>query len=236
MTNLEDLLKTHDAGTVLDIACGGGAFTKRLADSLQSYTSILGLDIKAESRDAFLEAVEGHDISFVASSIHDYLKSTGARFDTISVSNALHHLEDVGEVLKNVRNILNDDGAVIVNEMHCDNLTPSQQTQHDQHKFLADLHRAGGEHHRETWSRSEILSFAANAGLRVQHRYENTNEDAPITKEPERMVERARDAIERAYPDGAPDTVIVERDRLAARSSEIGSSSPPQMTLVCVGA
>lgn len=236
MTNLEDYLKTHDAGRLLDIACGGGAFTKRLAENLQSYTSIMGLDIKSESQDSFLETVKGHNVSFVASSIHDYLRSTSDGFDTISVSNALHHLQDVGEVLKNVRSILNDGGTVIVNEMHCDDLTPPQQTQHDQHKFLAEIHRAGGEYHRETWSRSEIFNFVTHAGLRVQHEYEDTNEDAPITKEADRMVQRARDAIEKAYPEGAPDTVITERDRLAVRSGEIGSSSPPQLTLVCVGA
>jgi ubiquinone/menaquinone biosynthesis C-methylase UbiE len=235
MTILEDFLKTHDAGALLDIACGGGAFTKRLTENLKSYTSVLGLDIKAESSDGFFEAVKGHDISFISASIHDYLETADA-FDTVSVSNALHHLEGVGEVLKDVRNILNEGGTFIINEMHCDNLTPSQQTQRDQHKFLADLQRAAGEYHRETWSRSEILEFVANAGLRIQHTYENANEDAPITKEPDRMVERAQTAIEKAYPAGAPNSVNTERDRLAARSSEIGSSPPPQLTLVCIGA
>jgi ubiquinone/menaquinone biosynthesis C-methylase UbiE len=236
MITFGDFLKKQDAGTVLDIACGGGTFTKRLLENLKSYTSIIGLDIKAEFRDGFLETVDGHDVSFVASSIHDYLKTTDNRFDTISISNALHHLEDVGEVLKNVWNILNDGGTVIVNEMHGDNLTPAQQTQHDQHKFLANLHSTVGEYHRETWSRREILDFVTNAKLSVQHEYENKNEDAPITKEPNRMVERARDAIEKAYQAGAPDDIILERDRLAVRSSEIGSSPPPQLTLVCVQA
>lgn len=236
MITFGDFLKKQDAGTVLDIACGGGAFTKRLVENLKSYTSIIGIDIKAEFRDGFLETVDGHDVSFIASSIHDYLKTTDNRFDTISISNALHHLEDVGEVLKNVRNILNDGGTIIVNEMHRDNLTPAQQTQHDQHKFLANLHRKVGEYHLETWSRSDIFELVTNAKLSVQHEYENKNEDAPITKEPNQMAERARSAIENAYQANAPEDVIVERDRLAVRSSEIGSSPPPQLTLVCVQA
>jgi|AP95_1055475.scaffolds.fasta_scaffold25416_2 2-polyprenyl-3-methyl-5-hydroxy-6-metoxy-1,4-benzoquinol methylase len=235
MNELEDFLKTHDAGTVLDIACGSGAFTKRLTGNLKSYTSVIGLDIKADTRDDFLEAVQGHDISFVASSIHDYIESTG-RFDTISVSNALHHLEGVGEVVKSVCGILNAGGTFIVNEMHGDDLTPTQQTQHDQHRFLADLQRSAGEYHRETWSRDEILGFITHAGLRVQHSFENNNEDALVTKEPGRLVERAQAAIDKAYPDGAPESITAELDRLVARNNEIGSSSPPQLTLVCVGA
>ena len=41
----EDFLKKQDAGTVLDIACGDGTFTKRLVENLKSYTSIIGLDM-----------------------------------------------------------------------------------------------------------------------------------------------------------------------------------------------
>jgi cyclopropane fatty-acyl-phospholipid synthase-like methyltransferase len=235
MTQLEDFLKTHNTGTVLDIACGSGGFTKRLSEHLAAYTSITGVDIKADAEEDFLEAVGGHDVSFVASRIHDYL-DIAPQFDTITVSNALHHLEEVGDVLKRVRAILKDGGTVIVNEMHSDDLTPSQQTQRDQHKFLAELQTAGGEYHRETWSRDEIYGFVKGAGLTVQHTFENANEDAPVTKEPTRIVERAQGAIEKAYPNGAPEDVRQELERLTTRSAEIGSSSPPQLTLVCVPA
>jgi 2-polyprenyl-3-methyl-5-hydroxy-6-metoxy-1,4-benzoquinol methylase len=233
---LESFLKTHDAGALLDIACGGGAFTKRLTDDLQSYTQVTGLDIKADSREAFLEAVQGHDIAFVASSIHDYLKSGENTFDTISVSNALHHLEDVGQVLKDIRTILASGGTVIINEMHRDDLTPTQQTQHDQHRFLAELQRKSGEYHRETWSRDEILGFVSDAGLEIVHRFENLNRDAEITKEPGRIVQRAMAAIEKGYPTGAPDATSAELKRLVERSESIGSSAPPQLTLVCTTA
>jgi 2-polyprenyl-3-methyl-5-hydroxy-6-metoxy-1,4-benzoquinol methylase len=233
---LEDFLRTRDGGVVLDIACGGGAFTKRLTESLQSYGSVTGLDIKAEARETFLQTVQGQDICFVAGSIHDYVRSTGNSFDTISVSNALHHLQNVGDVLKDVANLMRDSGIVIVNEMHSDDLTPAQQTQHDQHRFLADLQRASGEYHRETFSRAEILGFVTNAGLRVQHTYENPNENAPITTAAGPIVERAEAAMRKVYPEGAPDSVRAERDRLAARIKEIGSCAPPQLTLVCVAA
>ena len=233
---LESFLKTHEAGTLLDIACGGGAFTKRLTGTLQSYTSVTGLDIKADSRETFLEAVQGHDIAFVPSSIHDYLNSSEKSFDTISVSNALHHLEGVGQVLKDVCAILASGGTVIINEMHGDDLTRTQQTQHDQHRFLADLQRESGEYHRETWSRDEILGFVSGAGLEIAHTFENLNRDAEVTKEPGRIVERARTAIEKAYPSDAPDAITSELERLVERSESIGSSAPPQLTLVCTKA
>lgn len=233
MNCLEDVLKTQDIGALLDIACGGGTFTRRIVEHATSCTSITGVDIKAGARAEFLAGLAGHQVEFVASPIRDYL-STAGTFDTISVSNALHHLEDVGEVIKALPGHLKDGGIVIVNEMHRDGLTPPQQTQHRQHRFLAKIHRAAGEYHRETWSRREIFGFVEAAGLSVLHTFENSNEAAAVTKEPGRLIERAKAAIDGAYPDGAPQTVRAELEDLTRRAAEIGSSPPPQLTLVCV--
>jgi 2-polyprenyl-3-methyl-5-hydroxy-6-metoxy-1,4-benzoquinol methylase len=233
MKQLEDFLKTYDAGTLLDIACGGGSFTRRIVEHAASCLHITGVDIKAGARNEFLSALAGHAAEFVTSPVRDYL-STAGTFDTISVSNALHHLEDVGEVMKVLPGHLKDGGRVIVNEMHRDGLTPTQQTQHRQHRLLADLHRAAGEYHRETWSRHEIFGFIEAAGLSVQHTFENNNETAEVSREPGQLVERARGAIDGAYPDGAPQAVSAELEDLVRRATEIGASPPPQLTLVCV--
>jgi hypothetical protein len=72
--------------------------------------------------------------------------------------------------------------------------------------------------------------------LEIVHRFENLNRDAEIAKEPGRIVERARTAIEKAYPTGAPDETSAELKRLVERSESIGSSSPPQLTLICTTA
>lgn len=232
MTRLEDFLKTHNGGRVLDIACGAGAFTRRLAEHLASYDNITGIDIKADARDDFLEAVGGHDVTFIAGSIHDFVADADT-FDTLSVSNALHHLENVGDVLRDVVGILADGGTMIVNEMHRDNLTPTQQTQFEQHRFLADLQRAAGEYHRETFRRDEILAFVRDAGLDVLHTFENDNADADASREPGRIIERAGKAIEAAYPHGAPMEIASKLQQLSERSATVGSSPPPQLTLVC---
>jgi len=229
---LESYLSTYDAGNLLDIACGAGAFTKRLADNCASYAHITGIDIKADARDDFLTTVPGDNVTFIEGRIQDYIYQAGT-FDTISVSNALHHLEDVGDVLKDIGKLLERSGTLIVNEMHRDGLTPSQQTQHDQHRFLAELQTKAGEHHRETWSKGKILGFVSEAQMTVEHTFENLNRDADVVREPGRLVERAERAIPTAYPAGAPPEVTAELERLVKRNEEIGSSPPPQLTLIC---
>ena len=235
MEKLEDFLKSYDGGKVLDIACGSGSFTSRQIAALNSYSSVTGLDIKADLEADFLENVEGHDISFVVSPIRDYLQTTD-RFDTISVSNALHHLEGVGDVLKDIQKILNPSGTFIVNEMYSDGLNPAQETQRDLHRFMAGLHRVAGEFHRGAFTRDEIQGFLDQAGLRVLHRFRVSNEDGPVKKETDGkggFLERVMGAVERAFPDGAPAEVAEELEGLASRAAEIGVGSPPQLTFVC---
>ena len=234
MDGLEDFLRTHNGGKLLDIACGGGRFTRRLVAGLRSYTSVTGLDIKAGLEAEFLDSVDGHDVAFVTSAISDYLE-TDNRFDTISISNALHHLEGVGDILRGLQRIMNSDGVAIVNEMYSDDLTPAQQPQHGLHGMMAKLHRTMGEYHREPFARSEIHDFISDAGLIVQHTSDVSNDDAPVTKGADGtgMTQRVREAIAKAYPDGAPPGLQGEFEQLKVRASEIGVAPPPQLTLVC---
>ena len=71
-------------------------------------------------------------VRFVASPIADFLREPVADpFDTVSIANALHHLEEVGDVLQQLRNVVTPDGTLILCEMYAGDLTPAQQTQRD---------------------------------------------------------------------------------------------------------
>ena len=235
MNSLENFLHSHTAGSILDIACGGGTFTKRLVENLQSYDSVLGLDIKDSARDDFLKKIQGNNIEFHSSSVHAYLDSSPI-YDTISISNALHHLENVGDIVKRIKGILSSNGVFIVNEMHRDGLTPTQQTQYEQHRFLAEIQTLSGEYHHAAWSRDEILGFIDDAEFTIQHQWENDNRNADVSKEPTRHEKLATNAIDAAYASGAPEVLLAELERLKKRSAKIGSSPPPQLTLVCTPA
>jgi len=235
MHSFEAFLKTHDGGHVLDIACGSGAFAKRLITGLKSYQSVTGLDIKDSVGAEFLKHVEGHDVAFIASPIADFFKS-GRRFDTVSISNALHHLEGVEAILSGLRTIVNPGGVIIVNEMYADGLTPAQETQRLQHSFMADLHRKTGEYHRAPFTRKELDTMIDNAGLSVQHRFRVANAEAPVQKETGEsngIANRLQPAIDRAYPDGAPSDVMIRFDQIKKRAADIGIAPPPQLVFVC---
>ncbi|MBT5713414.1 class I SAM-dependent methyltransferase, partial [Candidatus Poribacteria bacterium] len=185
-----------------------------------------------DKREEFLGNIEGDDVSFVASAIGDYLRGDHG-FDTISISNALHHLEGVGDILRDLRRIANPNGVVIISEMYADDLTPPQQTQRDLHAMIARLHVGMGEYHRATYTRDEINGFLAGAGLGVLHAFDAPHDDAPVEKGTDGFAGRAGSVMADAYPDGAPPDVSAEYERLKARAIAIGVARPPQLTLVC---
>lgn len=232
MNNLEDFLADYDAGNLLDIACGGGRFTRLLTDGCRSWSSVVGLDIKAGAGEDFTGAMDTDAVRFVASPIADFLKDpVSAPFDTVSIANALHHLEGVGDILRQLSDVVSPDGTVIICEMYADDLTPAQQTQRDLHAFMAELHRAAGEYHRSVFTRAEIDTMVADAGLQVRHRFHEANDTEPAGDSP--MVSRLEEAISRAYPEGAPTSVETRRDELLERAEATGVGTPPQLTLVC---
>lgn len=235
METLEDYLAQNEGGHILDIACGSGNFTKRLITHFKSYTSVTGLDIKPNLKDDFLKNIDGQQVTFVASPFATYLKSAST-FDTVSISNALHHLENVQDMLAQFKSLLNTNGSVIINEMYSDNLSPAQESQRDLHSFMADLQRLSGEYHRGPFSTKEIYDMIHKAGLHIQHTFKMTNDDAPTKVGPEAAntyAERIQTALEKAYGQNPPTDVMNQFEYLKTRATQVGVGSPPQLTFVC---
>jgi len=232
MKDLEEFLVAYDAGNLLDIACGGGRFTRLLVDGCRSWRSVGGVDIREGVRKDFLSVMGTDSVRFVASPIADFLGDAVADpFDTVSISNALHHLEEVGDVLRQLRDVVKPDGTLILCEMYADDLTTAQQTQRDLHAMMAELHRAAGEYHRSVSTIAEIDVMVAAAGLDVRLRFHEANDTPPAGDSP--MVSRLEEAISRAYPESAPADVVTRRDELLERARVTGVGTPPQLTMVC---
>ena len=235
MATLEDYLAQNDGGHMLDIACGSGNFTKRLVTHLKSYTSIIGLDIKANEED-FLKNVAAPHVTFVRSSISDFLKNPQT-FDTISISNALHHLENVQDTLSKFTQLCHTNTTLIINEMYSDRLTPAQEVQRDLHTFMADLHRQAGEYHRGPFSTDEIHTMIETAGFLIHHSFESKNDGPPSQIGQEtansRSVTRIQTAIEHAYPQNPPQEILDKYEHLKSRAAQTGIGTPPQITFIC---
>jgi 2-polyprenyl-3-methyl-5-hydroxy-6-metoxy-1,4-benzoquinol methylase len=235
--SLDDILVDRDLGDLLDIACGGGRFARFLVDGSAACRSVLGIDIKENLGEEFVAHLRQGGVTqvrFVAQPIADFLAAgDGTAFDTVSVANALHHIEDVVEVLARLRGTLRAGGTVIVQEMHGDGLTAAQETQRDLHALLAELHSAQGEHHRAVFTTAEMETLLGTAGLAIAHRFHAANDDRADPAAASPMLGRISEAVARLWPDGPPAEIVTRRDALFERAQRTGVGRPPQWTLVC---
>ncbi len=152
-------------GRVLDVATGAGGFVEFLLDGLREYHEIVGIDVKPERGRAFVGAFGARpDVRFVEMDAH-LLDFPDASFDTVSISNSLHHVVDPAPVLAEMLRVLRPGGHLVVNEMYRDGQTEEQLTYVYLHHWWAAVGTLRGDVHRETYRREDLLAILGGLGL-----------------------------------------------------------------------
>jgi len=100
------------------------------------------------------EVMDGHGLKFARSS-----------WDTVAISNSLHHFEDPRPVLDEMWRVLKPGGAFIVFEMYRDRQSPAQVTHVWLHHWAADLDRSQGIVHRHTYRRTDLVDLVRGLSL-----------------------------------------------------------------------
>ena len=159
MTSFETLLSSISAGRLLDVATGRGSFIHTLIESLKDYDEIIGIDSNADHDSFFAEAFAGKSITYQQMDAYS-LEFADASFDTVSISNSLHHLNDPAPVLAEMQRVLKPGGTFIISEMMRDNLTEAQMTHALLHHWWAEIDTAEGIVHNETFTRQKLMGFA----------------------------------------------------------------------------
>ncbi len=88
-----------------------------------------------------------------------------ASFDTVAVSNSLHHLRDPRQVLAEMMRVLKPAGLFIVREMYRDRLTAAQKSHLLFHHLRSDIDTANGVFHRHTYQRRVLERMYRSLGL-----------------------------------------------------------------------
>lgn len=161
-----DRLKTVSGGRVLDIATGDGDFISLMKKTMRDHESFTGIDVSGEEIEAARknmgEAAEFHEMNA------ENIEFEDGFFDTVSIANSLHHLDDVGVVLREMKRVLKPDGHFILQEMFCDGeQTEAQISDVLSHNLDADIDSVLGVPHRRTFTGDEIRGFIARLGLRT---------------------------------------------------------------------
>jgi len=178
----KELIGYISGGKVLDVATGNGGFIHFLLEGLQDYKEILGIDTKEGIGAIFAE-------QFANKLIH-YQQMDAAKmrfmdetFDTVCISNSLHHMPDLSRTLSEMLRVLKPGGTLIILEMYCDHQTETQMTHVYLHHWWGAVDRFQGISHNETFRREEIVEIAAHMGLKETRIHDlcepNQNPHAP---------------------------------------------------------
>lgn len=153
------------AGRVLDVATGRGGFVEILVQHLHSFDEIFGVDVQAASAADFAEKFHPPSKIHFHQMDAAHLAFPDACFDTVCISNSLHHLPHPRRVLMEMLRVLRPGGRLLLCEMYRDGQTETQQTHVLLHHWWAAIDTAQGVTHYPTFTRQQLIGFLEDLSL-----------------------------------------------------------------------
>jgi SAM-dependent methyltransferase len=124
---------------------------------LHGYDEITGID---KSNKALFEGKNefrsNNKIDFKRMDAYQ-IKFDESSFDTVTISNSLHHFTDIADVLEEMNRVLKPGGYFLINEMCCDDDQSEAQKNHILlHHWWAKVDSCFGAIHNSTYTKEEM--------------------------------------------------------------------------------
>lgn len=229
---LRELLAGVDGGEVLDVATGAGGFIAALAESLRSYTRFTGVDINP---DALAEAGRQFPDARFEPADAASLPFPDRSFDTVTLSNSLHHLPDPTRALGEMKRVLRPGGIMLVREMYRDHPSEARLTHVLAHDWWAEVNTRLGEYHRPAGTRQELLDSFAAIGLseaQVVELAEEEERDRFGPEDIEQFIERNRRMLEKLAREADFPAHRARCEQLIARVRTVGILSSAALATI----
>jgi ubiquinone/menaquinone biosynthesis C-methylase UbiE len=193
MLTLKNRLGSYDAGSLLDIAVGRGDFLKFALSSFHSWQRAAGIDADPDTLEVANQSLGNSSVILVNGSALA-MPFISRYFDTITISNALHHIEDLKSLFEETFRVCKPDGLIVINEMVNENHSRLQEPYMLYHRFIAGVDNQLGRYHHEPFTLKELLSMVKSSGLNTQDYFihEEVTGDCLNKDEIEAMSERMR--------------------------------------------
>ena len=161
MRKLSNLMNSFTDTRILDIGTGNGNFIKILTSLNNEFKSVVGIDLLDSSINSCQSTFNDERIKFKKMDANK-MDFPDDSFDIVSLSNSLHHLDNISAILSEMERVLAPGGILIFCEMVSNNLTKKQKSHLAMHHFAAEIDRERGSTHFETFTDKEILGHLKN--------------------------------------------------------------------------
>jgi ubiquinone/menaquinone biosynthesis C-methylase UbiE len=232
--NLEKRLGSISGGKVLDVATGRGEFINVLKQNLKSYNQIIGVDNSERSVEYASALFPENDVEIYRMNLENLAYEDG-HFDTVCVSNSLHHFENLDKVLAEMLRVLKPGGTFILTEMYSDGEQSEPQKTHMlMHHWVAKVDTLCGVHHGATFAKDEILAMAKKLKLKKVKTVDFylTVDDPKNAKSCAALQRSCQDTIKRieTLPDNQ--ALINEGEALIKRIEDVGYAGASRILII----
>jgi len=216
-----------DAGMVLDAATGRGDFVNVIRQNFKSYNQIIGVDSSDIAVKQAQKSFPDNDIEVYRMDL-EKLSFADEYFDTVCISNSLHHLEHMEAVFAELMRVLKKKGLLVIVEMYKDGKqTQAQQTHIQMHHWFARIDTLNHVYHRDTFSKEEIDKLVKSLKLKdvsIEDFYIPVDNptDAKVV---EPMIKNVRDWIKKCEAIPEAEFICSEGQKIIERIKRVGSVS-----------
>lgn len=198
MLTLKNRLSIYDAGFLLDVGTGRGEFLQFALNAFRSFKIAAALDTDHESLEIARKILEPHPVILIQSSALS-MPFTSGYFNTITVSNVLHHMQDITGLLNEIGRVGKSGGLLIVNEMLNENISELHESYLMYHKLASELDNNLGLYHRETYTLKEMIAMLKPVNLQIRDYFIHSEEAENFMNpaEIEEISQRLRNKVAR---------------------------------------
>jgi len=220
-----------DAGMVLDAATGRGDFINVIKQSFKSYNQIIGVDFSDAAIKQAQNTFPENDIEVYKMNLED-LSFTDGYFDTVCISNSLHHLEHPDKVFAELMRVLKKKGLLLIIEMYKDGKqNQAQQTHIQMHHWFARIDMLNGVYHTDTFTKSKIIELVETlplTGVAYEDYYIPVdNPTDPKIIEP--MIKNVKDWIKKCESIPQAEFICCEGQQIIERIKSVGYVSASRL-------
>ena len=113
--SLRNTLADIEFGSCLEIGCGTGKNTEYLLTKAKQVTAV---DLSDKMLAKAMQKINADNVQFIQADITNDWTFVTKKYDLVTFSLVLEHIENLDEIFKKILNVINSNGYVYVGELH----------------------------------------------------------------------------------------------------------------------